>query len=104
MYNIIQICHILPYNTSGGCLINTKNTNDTIKTFDELVESDYCMMYFVRGCKEKRHSRGLCNKHYHMIRKCVLKGSLTWEKIEKQLKALPSKYESAKSFIKELSK
>jgi len=84
-------------------LKETSNTNDTIKTFKDLSESTFCMMYFVRGCRNERHARGLCNKHYHMVRKCVITGALTWERVEKQCKALPLKpKEERKNFIKDM--
>lgn len=88
--------------TSPG---ETKKTNETILTFEDLVKSNLCMMYFARGCSAKRYSRGLCSKHYHTIRSLCITGVVTWEKVEKQLKALPIKdRESREDLIKELTK
>lgn len=79
-------------------------TDTECKTFEDLQASNFCMMYFARGCKEDRLARGLCNKHYHMVRRCVLAGSLTWARVEAQLKALPLQpREYRKDFIAELS-
>ena len=79
------------------------NDKNCIKTFDDLVKSDYCMMYFARGCRNKRFSRGLCPKHYQIIRRLVNFGTMTWLKVERQLKALPSNRESIEAMLEELS-
>jgi hypothetical protein len=80
------------------------NKDKPIDTYEDLKSSCYCMMYFARGCKNKRYARGLCDKHYHMIRRCVVHGSLKWERIEAQLKALPLQpRENFKQWLEELS-
>lgn len=86
-------------------MINKTETNETITTiittYEGLVESDICMMFFARGCTRKKYARGLCSKHYHMILSRIRAGSLTWDKIETQLKALPRKRESFKGLIED---
>jgi len=83
---------------------NTECSKDTscIKDFDELVKSDYCMMYFARGCRNKRFARGLCPSHYQIIRRLVKSGTMLWTRVEVQLKALPDNRESTKAIKKEL--
>jgi hypothetical protein len=73
-----------------------------IKTFEDLVKSDYCMMFFARGCRNKRFSRGLCPKHYQIIRRLVKSGVMLWSRVEIQLKALPNNRESQEAILKNL--
>lgn len=73
-----------------------------IKTFEDLVHSDFCMMFFARGCRNKRFARGLCPKHYQIIRRLVNSGVVLWTRLEVQLKALPNTRESQAEILKNL--
>jgi len=81
---------------------NCSKEENCISTFDDLVKSDFCMMYFARGCRNKRFSRGLCPKHYQIIRRLVKSGVMIWTRVEIQLKALPNNRESTEAILKEL--
>jgi hypothetical protein len=82
---------------------NKCETNETTPTnLEELKKSDYCMMYFAKGCKNKRLSRGLCRNHYNMVYNRVRLGYVTWNKVEAQLHSMPSQKASWKDTFGDL--
>ncbi len=40
------------------------------------------MSCIVVGCQNIYHSRGLCNRHYRILKMAVQRGQLTWEEAE----------------------
>lgn len=79
------------------------NVNNVIeiKNFDDLTNSDYCMMYFRTGCRHAKHSRGLCVHHYNVFVYRVRKGYITWDKLESQCRSLPAARDEFERIMKD---
>lgn len=61
------------------------------KTWEDIVKSKTCVMFFKRGCTCVAIGRGLCSKHYAIAYRAVKSGKITWELLEQRFKAAARK-------------
>lgn len=67
------------------------------RTWDDVIKSKTCVMFFKRGCTGAAIGRGLCAKHYSIAWRAVRSGKVTWELLEQRFKAALRKYSSFKT-------
>lgn len=57
------------------------------------------------GCSEEQYIRGLCNRHYMAAHRLVKAGEVTWEQLESEGLASPSRRTGARTaFGKKIEK